>query len=51
MNRTIKSKNLQAFESYLRADEKSANTISKYMRDVRKFAEFANGRTVNKELL
>lgn len=50
MNRIIKQNHIQAFESHLRTDEKSANTIAKYIRDVRKFTVFANGRKVNKEL-
>ena len=52
MERIITSSMLAAFEQYLRSDEKSDNTISKYMRDVKRFAEFAAqyGKGVDKAM-
>ena len=47
--RVFTSDLLQAFEQHLRLEEKSAATIEKYIRDVRYFAEFAGGETVEKE--
>ncbi len=41
MNRIITNSMIGDFESYLRSDEKSENTIEKYLRDVRAFCVFA----------
>lgn len=41
---------LISFERYLVEDEKSRATVEKYLRDVRHFLAFADGRMVNKEL-
>ncbi len=49
--RIITSKMITDFGMELRKDEKSANTIEKYIRDVRCFAEFVNGRNVEKMLV
>lgn len=38
------------FESYLHSEEKSKNTIEKYMRDVRLFYEFSKVREITKTL-
>lgn len=45
-NRIIKS-----FENYLYEEEKSDNTIEKYMRDVRFFREWLNGKKVDKSVV
>lgn len=39
------------YEEHLVQEEKSSNTIEKYMRDVKKFWEFAGQRAVTKELV
>lgn len=39
------------FATFLRQEEKSKNTVEKYLRDVGKFANFANGKPVTKELV
>lgn len=38
------------FRDYLLTEEKSANTVEKYLRDARAFASFAGGREVTKKL-
>ena len=47
--RILTSKAVQSFKKYLREEEKSANTIEKYLRDVRAFAEYLGGAEVTKE--
>ena len=42
---------IQAFEKYLQNAEKAKATISKYMRDVKKFEDFVKTKTLNKETL
>lgn len=42
---------LKSFETWLREQEKSPNTIKKYLRDVKKFLLFAEGRPPERELL
>ena len=37
------------FSAYLKSEEKSENTIEKYIRDVRAFAAYQNGAEVTKE--
>ncbi len=49
--RFITSKMISAFELELRNDEKSSNTIEKYLRDVGCFAMFAGERIVDKALV
>ena len=44
MSRIITNLMIEDFKSYLCADEKSENTIEKYLRDVRAFNKFAEGR-------
>lgn len=39
------------FKLYLLREEKSENTIVKYLRDLRAFAEFASGNVITKELV
>lgn len=47
--RILTSKAVQSFKKYLREEEKSTNTIEKYLRDVRAFAEYLGGAEVTKE--
>ena len=47
--RIVEKKKLQAFELYLRNDERSAATIEKYMRDVRYFAELVGASEISKQ--
>ena len=42
---------LTEYRNYLYENEKSELTIEKYMRDLRKFEEFLQGRELNKQLL
>ncbi len=46
--RIITEKLIADFEIELRNDEKSGNTIEKYLRDVRCFADFINGNVIDK---
>ena len=41
--RILIEKRIQAFYAYLIAEEKSAATVEKYMRDVYAFADFVDG--------
>lgn len=51
MSEIIASSMIDDFENHLRSDEKSENTIQKYLCDVRKLFYFANGREVDKTLV
>ena len=51
MSRIITNSMIGDFESYLRSDEKSDNTIEKYLRDVRTFRMFAEAREISKTVL
>ncbi|MBQ8869524.1 MAG: tyrosine-type recombinase/integrase [Oscillospiraceae bacterium] len=51
MARIITSARIGDFESYLRSDEKSENTIEKYLRDVRAFCGFAGAKEVSKAVV
>lgn len=51
MDRIITNSMLGDFECYLRADEKSDNTIEKYLRDVRTFYAFTEDQTIAKTLV
>mgnify|MGYP004454592955 FL=1 len=46
----ITEKIIQQFENHLRMEEKSKNTIDKYIRDVNAFAEYLGGKAVSKEI-
>ena len=48
MYRIITNSTIRDFENYLRSDEKSDNTIEKYIRDVRTFFVFAEAREISK---
>ena len=41
---------VEKFKEHLRLEEKSENTIEKYIRDVKAFSSYVNGRTVTKEI-
>lgn len=47
--RILTYKQLSAFEMYLKSDEKSTNTVEKYLRDVKAFFKFSNGNEITKE--
>ena len=47
--RILTSEAIQSFKKYLREEEKSKNTIEKYLRDVRAFAEYLSGAEITKE--
>ena len=47
--RILTSEAIQSFKKYLREEEKSKNTIEKYLRDVRAFAAYLGGAAVTKE--
>ena len=49
--RTLTEKNIAEFSAYLRREEKSKNTIEKYIRDARALLDFLNGRVVTKEIV
>ena len=51
MERIITNSMIEDFESYLRSDEKSDNTIEKYLRDVRAFTVFAEARKISKAIV
>lgn len=48
--RYITAETITAFSIYLRREERSPGTIEKYLRDVRAFAVWLEGRSVTKEL-
>lgn len=50
-NRKLETEMLEAYENYLRDDEKSKATREKYVRDVKHFAEFAGDRDIDKTVL
>ena len=45
----ITNESLSAYEAYLRAEERGAGTIEKYLRDVRAFAGWLGGQNITKE--
>lgn len=47
--RILTSEAIQNFKKYLREEEKSENTIEKYIRDVWAFATYMNGSEITKE--
>ena len=47
--RILTSKAIQSFKKYLREEEKSKNTIEKYIRDVWAFTTYMNGAEITKE--
>lgn len=51
MERIITNSMIGAFENYLCSDEKSENTLEKYLRDVRAFTVFAESREISKPVV
>lgn len=51
MIRTLSNTQIEEFAKYLKSEEKSRNTIDKYVRDARAFAEYANGREITKDVV
>ena len=51
MGQVITVEMLQQYEEHLRREEKSALTISKYLCDLKKLLNYADGREVDKELM
>lgn len=49
--RMISENMLEAYQKYLKEEEKSEETIQKYMRDICKFMAYADGKQVNKAML
>ena len=49
--KTITDENIMGFEQYLYEDEKSDNTIEKYMRDIRFFRQWLGGREIDKSVV
>lgn len=49
--RIISSEILKSFERFLVAEEKSKNTIDKYMRDVQAFATYVGRNSITKEIV
>ena len=47
--RILTSETIQNFKKYLKEEEKSKNTIEKYMRDVWEFTTYMNGAEITKE--
>ena len=51
MNELIITKErIDEFRNYLRLEEKSENTIEKYMRDIKAFWQYAGTQVITKEL-
>ena len=48
-NRILTAAEIKSFQIYLCREEKSENTVSKYMRDSKCFMLFANGENISKE--
>ena len=51
MFRIITNSMIRDFECYLRSDEKSDNTIEKYLRDIRAFAFYTREREISKPVV
>ena len=51
MERIITEKTIQRFSAHLKSEEKSKNTIEKYLRGVRAFATAQSGEAVTKEAI
>ena len=49
--RILADQQIAAFSTYLKSEEKSENTIEKYIRDVRAFTVYINGAEVTKEMV
>ncbi|MCM1088877.1 MAG: site-specific integrase [Muribaculaceae bacterium] len=51
MKRTITEEKLAGFWNYLLEEERSRNTVEKYLHDVRKLMNYAQGREITKNLM
>jgi site-specific recombinase XerD len=51
MKQIITEKLMKEYKTHLYEDEKSKATIEKYMRDVNRLKQYANGREITKELM
>jgi site-specific recombinase XerD len=51
MERVITSQHLLDYKKYLIEEEKSSETINKYIRDLKKLIDFADGRDIDKQLM
>lgn len=49
MEKNIENTQIEAFARYLKEEEKSKNTIEKYIRDVKSFVRYVNGMEISKE--
>ena len=49
--RILTKETITGFINHLHLEEKSANTIEKYARDVNAFAAYLNGNVISKELV
>ncbi len=49
--RIITESIISSFKTYLQNEEKSANTLEKYIRDVKAFADYTNSLNVTKEMV
>ena len=47
--RILTEKRIRAFSEYLKKEEKSKNTVEKYIRDIRSFALYLNETEITKE--
>ena len=48
--RRLTAERIAAYGRYLRMEERAAGTLEKYLRDIRRFAAWLDGRPVTKEL-
>lgn len=46
----IGSREMRDYQKHLRQEERAAATVEKYLRDIRAFSMWLNGRAVTKEL-
>ncbi len=48
--RKLTAERIAAYDQYLCSEERAPGTQEKYLRDIRRFAVWLDGRTVTKEL-
>ena len=51
MKREIENKQIREFEKHLQMEEKSKATIEKYLRDIKAFFEYVDGKLLEKTLI
>ena len=49
MKREIENKQIREFEKHLQMEEKSKATIEKYLRDIKAFFEYVDGKLLEKK--